>query len=58
MSLETIGLCALAALAGAVVIALCAVIVSIGACVAVMLYRQATKGGRDGGRDIHAPRRR
>ena len=48
MTIETIGMCALAAIVGAVVLAVCIVIVGIAATIAVRLYREAGKGAGNG----------
>lgn len=58
MTPDAIWMCVLAALAASVAFAVCAVVVSIGLCVAVTLYRSATKGGKGGGSDIPGPGRR
>lgn len=58
MTIETIGMCALAAIVGAVVLAVCIVIVGIAATIAVRLYREAGKGAGNGRRDIHDLRSR
>lgn len=52
MTLEGIGLAALAALAGAVVLAIGTVLVGIAATVAVRLYREAGKGEGRGRSDV------
>lgn len=58
MTIEMLGMCALTALVAAVVLGVCAVVASIGLCVAVTLYRSVTKGGKGGGSDIPGPGRR
>ena len=58
MTIETIGMCALAAIVGAVVLAVCIVIVGIAATIAARLYREAGKGAGNGRRDTHDRRSR